>query len=160
MHAVYFDSVVLDMYLVFSISVFWDTFHGCKILLLSPRHLLDEDTGQCCPTSIRVSEFMTRFAVTNPEPHPHFSFVNVVTVPFNMAVTMKILVLPETHKECALDWARRAALGTIDSEIPTATAPVAPINPKVTSKVDMKGSICKEFHKFAILDQALVLAVP
>lgn len=70
---------------------------------------------------------MTRFAITNPESHTYFSLVNVVTVAFNMAVTMKILVLPEIHIDCAFDGAR--ALGAIESEIPTATALVALINP-------------------------------
>lgn len=72
---------------------------------------------------------MTRFAITNPESHTYFSLVNVVTVAFNTAVTMKILVLPAIHIDCAFDGARGAALGAIESEIPTATALVALINP-------------------------------
>ena len=72
---------------------------------------------------------MTRFAITNPESHTYFSLVNVVTVAFNMVVTMKILVLPAIHIDCAFDGARGAALGAIESEIPTATALVALTNP-------------------------------
>ena len=129
----------------------WDTFNDSKILLLSFWHLLDEDTGQCCPTSIRVSKCMTRFAITNPESHTYFSLVNVVTVAFNMAVTIKIMVLASLHVKRAVNGARRAALGTIEGEIPTATAVVTSINPEVTSKVDMEGSVCEVLHELAVL---------
>lgn len=64
---------------------------------------------------------------------------------------MKILVLPAIHIDCAFDGARGAALGAIESEIPTATALVALINPYITSKVYTEGSVGKVFRKFTIL---------
>ena len=68
-----------------------------------------------------------------------------------MAVTMKIVVLASSHVERAFNRPRRAALGSIEGEIPTATAAVTPINPEVTSKVDMEGSICEVLHKLTVL---------
>ena len=96
---------------------------------------------------------MTSVAASNPETHSQLSFVNVVTVTFNMAVTMKIVVLPSLHVKHALDGARRAALGAIKGEIPTATAAVTSQNPEVTSKVDMEGSVCEVLHELAVLSR-------
>ena len=96
---------------------------------------------------------MASVAASNPETHSHLSFVNVVTVTFNMAVTMKIVVLPSLHVKRAFDGARRAALGAIKGEIPTATAAVTSMNPEVTSKVDMEGSVCEVLHELAVLSR-------
>ena len=102
---------------------------------------------------MRVSTLKAMVAASNPEPHSHLSFVNVVTVTFNMAVTMKIVVLPSAHVKRTSDGARRAALGAIKGEIPTATAAVTSINPEVTSKVDMEGSVCEVLHELAFLSR-------
>ena len=96
---------------------------------------------------------MASVAASNPETHSQLSFLNVVTVTFNMAVTMKIVVLPSLHVKRALDGARRAALGAIKGEIPTATAAVTSMNPEVTSKVDMEGSVCEVLHELAVLSR-------
>ena len=98
-------------------------------------HLFNEDPGHS-PASVRVSILVASVAVSNPESHSHLSFVNVVTVTFNMAVTMKIVVLAGCHVERAVDRPRRAVLGAIEGEIPTATAVVTSINPEVTRLVD------------------------
>ena len=105
------------------------------------------------PACVRVSILLASNTLSNPEPHSHFSLVNVVTVTFNMAVTMKIVVLPSLHVKRALDGARRAALGAIKGEIPTATAAVTSINPEGTSKVDMEGSVCEVLHELAVLSR-------
>ena len=68
-----------------------------------------------------------------------------------MAVTVKIVVPASSHVEHAVNRPRRAALGAIEGEIPTATAAVTPINPEVTSKVDMEGSVREVLHKLAVL---------
>ena len=47
--------------------------------------------------------------------------------------------------------ARRAALGAIEGKIPTATAAVTVVNPEITSKVNMEGSVCEVLHKFTVL---------
>ena len=94
---------------------------------------------------------MASVAVSNPESHSHLSLVNVITVTFNMAVTVKVVVLAGSHVVETLDRSRRAALGAIEGEIPTATAVVTSINPEVTSKVNMEGSVCEVLHKFTVL---------
>ena len=120
-------------------------------LLLSVWHLFDEDPGHRGPACERVSTLMASVAASNPEPHSHLSPVNVVTVTFNMAVTMKIVVPPSFHVKRTVNRPRRAALGAIEGEIPTTAAVVTSINPEVTSKVDMEGSVCEVLHKIAVL---------
>ena len=120
-------------------------------LLLSLWYFFDEYPGHCGPACICVSNLTASVAASNPEPYSHLSLVNVVTVTFNMAVTMKIMVLASLHVKRAVNGARRTALGTIEGEIPTATAVVTSINPEVTSKVDMEGSVCEVLHELAVL---------
>jgi len=74
-------------------------------------------------------------ATTNPESHSHLSLVDVITVTFNMAVTVEIVAFAGCHVERTVNGARRAALGAIECEIPTTTAIVTCMNPEVTSKV-------------------------
>ena len=103
------------------------------------------------PACIRVSNRMASGTLSNPESHSHLSLVDVITVTFNMAVTVKIVVLAGSHVERTVNGARRAALGAIEGEIPTTTAAVAFFNPEGTSKVNMEGSVCKGLHKFTVL---------
>ena len=102
---------------------------------------------------------MASVATSNPESHSHLSLVDVITVTFNMAVTIKIVVLAGLHVEHTVNGARRAALGSIEGEVPTTTAGVTVINPEVTSKVNMEGSVCEVLHKFTVLQTQLWLKV-
>ena len=103
------------------------------------------------PARICVSNLLASGTLSNPESHSHLSLVDVITVTFNMAVTVKIVVPAGSHVERTVNGARRAALGAIEGEIPTTTAFVTSINPEVTSKVNMEGSVCEVLHKFAVL---------
>ena len=94
---------------------------------------------------------MASVATSNPESHSHLSLVDVTTVTFNMVVTVKIVVLARSHVERTFNGPRRAALGTIEGEIPTTAAVVTSINPEIASKVNMKGSVCEVLRKFAVL---------
>ena len=96
---------------------------------------------------------MASVATTNPESHSHLSLVDVITVTFNMAVTVKIVVLTGLHVERTVNGSRRAALGAIEGEIPTTTAVVTSINPEVTSEVNMEGSVGEVLHKFTVLQR-------
>ena len=100
-----------------------------------------------------VSILVASVATSNPESHSHLSLVDVITVTFNMAVTVKIVVLAGLHVERTVNGARRAALGAIEGEIPSTTAVVTSINPEVTSKVNMEGSVCEVLHKFTVLQK-------
>ena len=79
--------------------------------------------------------------------------MDVITVSFNMAVTVKIVVLASLHVERTVNGARRAALSAIEGEIPSTTAVVTSINPEGTSKVNMEGSVCEVLHKFTVLQK-------
>ena len=94
---------------------------------------------------------MASVAVSNPESHPHLSLVNVITVTFNVAMTVKIVDPSGCHVECTVNRPKRAALGAIKGEIPATTALVTGMNPEVTSKVDMEGSVCVVFHEVTVL---------
>ena len=96
---------------------------------------------------------MASVATSNPESHSHLSLVDFITVTFNMAVTVKIVALTGVHVERTVNGARRAALGAIEGKIPTTTAAVTSINPEVTSKVNMEGSVCEVLHKFTVLQK-------
>ena len=89
---------------------------------------------------MRVS-FLGASTLSNPESHSHLSLVNVITVTFNVAVTVKIVPSSMPHVESTVNRPRSAALGAIELEIPAATAAVTAMNPEVTSKVDMEGSV-------------------
>ena len=106
------------------------------------------------PACIRVSNCLAT-TFSNPESHSHLSFVDVITVTFNMAVTKKNVVvkLAGVHVERTVNGARRAALGAIEGEIPTTTAFVTECNPEVTSKVNMEGSVCEVLHEFTVLQK-------
>ena len=91
---------------------------------------------------------MASVATSNPESYSHLSLVDVITVTFNMAMTVKPVVLAGLRVEYSVNGARRAALGAIEGEIPTTTAVVAESNPEVTSKINMEGSVCEILGKF------------
>ena len=120
-------------------------------LLLSFWHLFNKDPGHFGPACVRVSILEVLVAVSNPESHAHLSLVNVITVTFNMAVTVKIVAASGCHIECSVNKPRRAALGAIEGEIPAVTALVTVMNPEVTSKVNMEGSVCVVLHEITVL---------
>ena len=122
-------------------------------LLLRFWHLLNEDPGHFGPACVSVSILMALVAVSNAESHSHLSLVNVIAVTFNVAVTMKIVqgTFSCSHVECTLNRPRRTALGAIEGEIPAATALVTVVNPEVTSKVNMEGSVCVVLHEVTVL---------
>ena len=105
------------------------------------------------PTSVGVSKLMACDALSNPESHSHLSFLNVIAVTFNVAVTMKIVASACCHVECTVNSSRRAALGSIKGQIPATTAVVTSTNPEVTSIVDMEGSVRVFLHKVTVLNE-------
>jgi len=103
------------------------------------------------PTGSCVSNLVASGTLSNPESHSHLSLVNVITVTFNVAVTVKIVAPSGCHVECTVNRPRRAAHCAIEGEIPAATAVVTVMNPEVASKVNMEGSVCKVLHKVTVL---------
>ena len=63
-----------------------------EVLSLSFGNLLYKDAGHRMPSSEGVKVSMSvPIAFTNPEPHAHLSFVDVITVAFNVADAMRVL---------------------------------------------------------------------
>ena len=100
-----------------------------------------------------VSKLTACDALSNRESHSHLSFLNVITVTFNVAVTVKIVVSACMHIECTVNSSRRAALGSIEGEIPATTALVTSVNPEVTSIVDMEGRVRVFLYKVTVLKE-------
>ena len=105
------------------------------------------------PTGEGVSKLIPCDALSNPECYSHLSFLNVIAVTFNVAVTMKILVSACCHEECTVNSSRRAALGSIKGQIPATTAVVTKANAEVTSIVDMEGGVRVFLHKVTVLNE-------
>ena len=105
------------------------------------------------PASVGVSKLISCDAFSNQESHSHLSFLNVVAVTFNVAVTVKIVVSACSHVECTVNSSRRAALGSIKGEIPATTAAVTVVDPEDTSIVDMEGSVRVLLHKVTVLNE-------
>ena len=105
------------------------------------------------PTSVGVSKLMSCDAFSNRESHSHLSFLNVIAVTFNVAVKMRIVVSACCQVECTVNSSWRAALGSIEGEIPATTAVVTSVNPEVTSIVDMEGSVRVFLHKVTVLNE-------
>ena len=105
------------------------------------------------PTSVGVSKFMSCDTLSNRKSHSYISFLNVIAVTFNVAVTVKIVVFACSHVECTVNSSRGAALGSIEGKIPATTAGVTSVNPKVTSIVDMEGSVRVFLHKVTVLNK-------
>jgi len=102
------------------------------------------------PSCICVSHLVASGTLSNPKSHSHLSLLNVIAVTFNVAVTVKIVVSSGSHVECTVK-PRRAALGAIEGEIPAATAAVTSMNPEVTSKINMEGSVCVVLNEITVL---------
>ena len=105
------------------------------------------------PASVGVSKLISCDAFSNQESHSHLSFLNVVAVTFNVALTVKIVVSACSHVECTVNSSRRAALGSIKGEIPATTAAVTVVDPEDTSIVDMEGSVRVLLHKVTVLNE-------
>ena len=122
-------------------------------LLLSFRYFFNEDTIHWMPTSVGVSKLLSCDAFSNRESHSHLSFLNVIAVTFNVAVTMKIVVSSYCQVKCTVNSSRRAALDSIKGQIPATTAVVTWGNPEITSVVDMEGSVRVFLHKVTVLNE-------
>ena len=61
-----------------------------EVLSLSFGNLLYEYAGHRFPSSVGVIVTIITFAFTNPESHAHLSFVDVITVAFNVADAKRV----------------------------------------------------------------------
>ena len=98
---------------------------------------------------------MACVAASDPESHAHPSFVNVVAVTLDMAVTMQILrgVFAIVHVECTFNRSRDSAFSAIESEIPAAAAVITVVDPEVASKEHTKCSVGVIFNEVTVLSK-------
>ena len=99
-----------------------------SLLSLSFRNLFNKNTGHwdvsCVAISISISG-----AIVDPESHTHLSFVDVITVPLNMADAMEIFITACLHVDNSVNWQRSRTLSAIEGKVPTFAAAIAAGNP-------------------------------
>ena len=123
-----------------------------SLLSLSFRNFFNKHTGHWLPSSVPISVSKWS-AVADPESHAHLSFVDVITVPLNMADAMEIFITACLHVDNSVNRQRSRTLSAIESEVPTFAAPIAGVNSQCTRPVNMKGSIRKVFGENTVLEQ-------
>ena len=123
-----------------------------SLLSLSFRNFFNKHTGHWLPSSVPISVSKWS-AVADPESHAHLSFVDVITVPLNMADAMEIFITARRHVDNSVNGQRSRTLRAIESEVPTFAAAIAAVNSQCTRPVDMKGSIREVFGENTILQK-------
>ena len=95
----------------------------------------------------------TAFTFSNPESHSNLSFLNVVTMTFNMTMIVEIVVNIAwcSNVEYPINGPRRVALGATEGEIPATTAGGTVKYLEGASKVDMECRVCALFYKVTAL---------
>ena len=109
-----------------------------RYLRLRFRNFFNIDSG--IPTCVGV-DISIAGTIAHPESHAHFAFVNVMTVPLNMANAVNILILSCFHVQNTINWQRSCTFSTIESEIPAFAAGVTAVDSKNASPIDMEGSV-------------------
>ena len=123
-----------------------------SLLSLSFRSFFNKYTGHLIPSCCAISVSILS-AVADPESHAHLSFMDVTTVPLNMADAMEIFITARRHVDNSVNRQRSRTLSTIESEVPTFAAGIAVANSQCTRPVNMKGSIRKVFAENTVLQK-------
>ena len=123
-----------------------------SLLSLSFRNFFNKYTGHWIPSCFAISVSIWR-AVADPESHAHFSFMDVITVPLNMADAKEIFITARRHVDNSVNRQRSRTLRAIESEVPTFAAVIAALNSQYTRPVNMKGSIRKVFGENTVLQK-------
>ena len=96
-------------------------------LSLRFRNFFNKDTGHWIPACVGVTVSMTS-TITNPESHAHIAFVDVITVPLNMADAMETFTTSFIHVHNAINWKGAWTFSTVESEIPAFAATVTVVD--------------------------------
>ena len=99
-----------------------------SLLSLSFRNFFNKHTGHWLPSSVPISVSIPG-AIADPESHTHLSFVDVITVPLNMADAMEIFITSRRHVDNSVNRQRSRTLCAIECEVPTFAAAIAAGNP-------------------------------
>ena len=121
-----------------------------EVLSLSFGNLLYEYAGHRIPSSVGVIVSMTEpIAFTNPESHAYLSFVNVITVAFNVADAMRVLRFAD-HVHNTINREGSGTFCTVESKVPAFTGNIS-MDSKCTSPVHMKGCVREVFAEHTFL---------
>ena len=123
-----------------------------SLLSLSFRNFFNKYTGNWLPSCVAISVSISG-AIADPESHANLSFVDVITVPLNMADAMEIFITARRHVDNSVNRQRSRTLCAIESEVPTFAAAIAAVNSQCTRPVNMKGSIRKVFGENTVLQK-------
>ena len=121
-----------------------------KLSRLGPGHLFNEQTtcGHISSVCVSISVPLT---VSYIETNTHVTFVDLVTVTFNMADAVDILGLSLPHVQCTVNGSWGRALSTIESKEPSFTATITFIDPENSVPVDMEDGVAEFLLEKAIL---------
>ena len=125
-----------------------------SLLSLSFRNFFNKYTGHWLPSCVAISVSISG-AIADPESHPHLSFVDVITVPLNMADAMEIFITACLHVDNSVNGQRSRTFSAIESEVPTFAAPIAVVNSQCTSPVNMKRSVREVFGENTVLQKKI-----
>ena len=89
--------------------------------------------------------------ITDPETHAHLAFVEVVTVPLNMADTVWTLTLCSTQVHTTVNRQGSCTFSTVESEIPAFAAPGTASDSKSSSPGNMEGCVREVLGKQTVL---------
>ena len=122
-----------------------------RYLGLSLRNFFNEDPGHRLPACVGVARFFTR-TITNPESHSHLSFVDVVTVPLNMADSVKTLSVALPHVHYTVNGQGSWTLCAVESEVPAFATACTLVDSKGTSPGHMKSGVRKVLGEHTVLN--------
>ena len=123
-----------------------------SLLSLSFRNFFNKHTGHWIPSCVAISVSIWS-AVADAESDAHLSFVDIITVPLNMADAKEIFITACLHEDNSVNGQRSRTLSTNESEVPTFAAGIAGVNSQYTRPVNMKGSIRKVFGENTVLQK-------
>ena len=98
-----------------------------SLLSLSFRNFFNKYTGHWLPSCVAISVSISG-AIADPESHANLSFVDVITVPLNMADAMMTFITACLHEVNSVNGQRSRTLRAIESEVPTFAAAIAVLN--------------------------------
>ena len=114
-------------------------------------NFFNKDPGHWLPACVGVITSTESGTISDPESHAHLALVDVVTVPLNMANTMRIFTTLCIHVNNTINWKGPWTFSTIERKIPAFAAVVATGDSKSTSPVNMEGSVREVLGEHTVL---------
>jgi len=117
--------------------LFWD-------LSLRFRNFFNKNPGYGTPACVGVITSTESGTISDPESHAHLAFVDLVTVPLNIADAVNILNLCSFHVHKTVNRQGICTFNIVESKIPAFAAAITAVDSNNASPVNMEGSV-REF---------------